>query len=352
MRPRIAIVGGGAVGGYVGGHLHRLGHDVTIIDWWPENVEAIRARGLLLTGMTDEETATVAVPIMHLTEVQGLAKQRPIDIAMVCVKSYDTEWATMMIRQYLAPSGFVLSIQNCLNEERIAGVVGWGKVVGCIASSISVDMHAAGQVRRLVPKGGVNHTVFRIGEVHGRITDRVKMLVEMISGIDSAKATTNLWGERWSKLCLNGMRNGVSAATGMSNTGEDGYEEVRRASIRLGGQAVRVGQALGYTLEKLGAFEPEALARAAEGDAAAFAIIDAAMAKAAATSGRNSDGRPSMGQDMLKGRRTEIQFMNGFIADRGAEIGVPAPSHVALTEIVTQVERGELQAGVKNVFGI
>ncbi|MBC7634718.1 MAG: hypothetical protein H7251_03855, partial [Acetobacteraceae bacterium] len=70
------------------------------------------------------------------------------------------------------------------------------------------------------------------------------------------------------------------------------------------------------------------------------------------TSGRNSDGRPSMGQDMLKGRRTEIQFMNGFIADRGAEIGMPAPSHVALTEIVTQVERGELQAGVENVFGI
>ena len=118
MRPRIAVVGGGAVGAYVGGHLSRLGHDVVIIDWWPENVEAIRAHGLHITGMTEAETCNIAVPTLHLTEAQQLAKERPIDIAMVCVKSYDTEWATMMIRQYLAPSGFVLSIQNCLKLRR------------------------------------------------------------------------------------------------------------------------------------------------------------------------------------------------------------------------------------------
>jgi ketopantoate reductase len=57
MRPRLAFVGAGAVGGYVGGHLHRLGHDVTLIDPWPEHVEAIRARGLELTGVTEAERA-------------------------------------------------------------------------------------------------------------------------------------------------------------------------------------------------------------------------------------------------------------------------------------------------------
>ena len=352
MRPRIAVVGGGAVGAYVGGHLSALGHDITIIDWWPENVEAIRAHGLHITGMTESETACIQVPTLHLTEAQALAKQQPIDIAMVCVKSYDTEWATMMIRQYLAPDGFVLSIQNCINEERIAGVVGWGRVVGCVASSISVDLHKAGHVRRLVPKGGDRHTVFRVGEVHGRITDRVRMLTEMLAGIDSAKSTSNLWGERWSKLCQNGMRNGVSAATGLSNTTMDTYAQIRDVSIRLGGQGVRVGQALGYTLEKISGFTPDLLDRAAHGDAAAYAEVDSALLHAAQNSGRNTDGRPSMGQDMLKGRRTEITFMNGFIAEKGAEIGVPAPAHAALTEIVTKVERGELPAQAENLFGI
>ena len=63
--------------------LARTGQDVTLIDPWPEHIEAIRARGLHLSGMTDEETCTVQVPTMHLTEVQSLKKEKPIDIAFV-----------------------------------------------------------------------------------------------------------------------------------------------------------------------------------------------------------------------------------------------------------------------------
>jgi len=77
MNKRIAIVGAGAVGCYLGGHLARLGNDVTLIDSWPEHIETIRARGLHLSGMTDEETYTVQVPTMHITEVQRLSKERP-----------------------------------------------------------------------------------------------------------------------------------------------------------------------------------------------------------------------------------------------------------------------------------
>jgi 2-dehydropantoate 2-reductase len=69
--------------------------------------------------------------------VQSLHKT-PVDIAFICTKSYDTVWATQMISQYLAPDGFVVSLQNSINEERIAEVVGWGKVIGCIASTIGV----------------------------------------------------------------------------------------------------------------------------------------------------------------------------------------------------------------------
>jgi len=342
MKPRIAFMGGGAVGGYVGAHLHRLGHDVTLIDAWPEHVEAIRARGLELYGMTDEERCTVQVPTMHLTEVQSISKQRPIDICFISVKSYDTEWATLMMRQYLAPGGFVVSLQNCINEERIAGIVGWGRVIGCIAAAISVDMYEAGHIRRTVPKGGANHTVFRVGEVHGRVTARAQMVADMIAEIDSVKVTTNLWGERWSKLCLNGMRNGVSAATGLGGNEIDRNDALRRFSIRLGGEAVRIGQALGYQLENIGKLPPEKLALASEGEPAALAEIEALMLAGTNSGARSNLQRPSMGQDMLKGRRTEIEFMNGFVAEKGAEIGRAAGAHVRLTELVQRIQRGEL----------
>ena len=66
----------------------------------------------------------------------------------------------------------------------------------------------------------------------------------------------NLWGERWSKLCQNGMKNGVSAATGLTGSDCDRNDAIRRFSIKLGGEAVRVGQALGYHIEKIGKMEP------------------------------------------------------------------------------------------------
>src|ERR1700722_16535940 len=96
MGRKIAIVGAGAVGGYAGAHMVQAGEDVTFIDPWPEHVEHRRKHGL------------------HVTDAQQLAKEAPVDIAFVCMKSYDTAWATMLIRQYLAPEGFVVSLQNCM----------------------------------------------------------------------------------------------------------------------------------------------------------------------------------------------------------------------------------------------
>lgn len=351
MVQRIAVVGAGAVGGYVGGHLARNGFDVTLIDPWPEHIDTIRADGLSLSGVTPEEACTVRVPTMHLTEVQGLAKERPIDLAFVSVKSYDTEWASMLIRPYLASGAVVVSLQNCINEERIAGVVGWGRTMGCIAARISVDLFAPGEIRRTVPKGGATHTVFRLGEVHGRITARAEAIAAMIATIDSVKVTTNLWGERWSKLCLNGMRNGVSAATGLAGNEADRDPEIRRFAIHLGGEAVRIGQALGYQLEHIGPLEPDLLARAHEGEERAVEEVEALMLAQAGGNTRSELQRPSMGQDMLKGRRTEIDFMNGFVAAKGAEIGLAAPSHARLRDIVKRVERGELPARPDNLYG-
>jgi len=105
---------------------------------------------------------------------------------------------------------------------------------------------------------------------------------------------------------------------------------------------VRVGHGCSaYTLEDPGR-RSERLARASEGDAAALAEVEALIVPKAAPTRRGDIQRPSMAQEILKGRRTEIDAMNGYIARKGAEVGVPAPSHARLAEIVTRVERGEL----------
>ncbi|HEY5899389.1 MAG TPA: 2-dehydropantoate 2-reductase [Burkholderiales bacterium] len=351
MTKRIAIVGAGALGGYVGGSLAQLGHDVTFIDPWPENVETIRSRGIELDGVTPQERFTVRkAKILHVTEAQSLAKT-PVDIAMVAMKSYDTAWATALVAQYLAPQGFVVSLQNCLNEETIAGIVGWGRTVGVVASLISVDMYEAGRIRRTVPKGGDKHTVFRVGEPHGRITARVEELVGWLRGIDSAKATPNLWGERWTKLVQNAMGNPITAATGMTTPACQAHPVIRRFSLAVAAEGIRVGQALGYQLEKIRGIEPAVLARAGEGDAESVNKVEAILVPKTDANPRGDIQRPSMAQDILKGRRTEIGQMNGFIVRKGAELGLPTPSNATITKIVTSIERGELKPSPAHLGG-
>jgi 2-dehydropantoate 2-reductase len=350
MGKRIVVVGAGAVGAYLGGYLARAGEDVTLIDPWPAHVEQMRAHGLSLEGLSQDECFNTPVQTMHITDVQELARTGSIDIAFVCMKSYDTEWATMLIHGYLAPAGYVVSLQNCINENRIAAIVGWGKTIGCIASQIAVELVGPGEVHRGVPRGGNDYTVFRVGEAHGGMTSRIQEVAQLLSRIDSSKTTSNLWGERWSKLVANAMRNGLSAATGMSSNACDREPITRWLCIRTAAEAVSVGLAQGYQLELIYNVAPERWLAAANDDGAARSELEAEMEASAAN--RAETMRPSMGQDIFKGRRTEIDFINGLVAERGAEFGIATPVNLAMVDAVKRVEHGEVQASLDNVRGI
>jgi 2-dehydropantoate 2-reductase len=347
MGNKIAIVGAGAVGGYAGAHMAQAGEDVTFIDPWPEHVEHMKKHGLRVTHAMNVPEFTVSVRALHVTDAQQLAKEKPVDIAFVCMKSYDTAWATMMIRQYLAPDGYVVSLQNCMNEETIAGIVGWGKTLGCIASSITVNLPDPGHIHRGAGKHGAAHTVFRAGEVHGRVTSRAQEVCRLVATADSAKVTENLWGERWSKLVTNVMGNGLSACTGLPGGQILQNEPIRRFGVRLGSEAIRVGQAQGYALEEILHVPPETIARAGEGDEAAMGTyVEQRFKDAKKTS---AEQRPSMGQDMQKGRRTEIEFLNGFVVREGERLGMPCRANAVLTDIVKRVEKGELQPDPRHI---
>lgn len=344
------IVGAGAVGGYVGGYLSRAGEDVTLIDPWPEHIEQMRAHGLSLEGLSDEECFTTPVKAMHITDVQELVRTAPVDIAFVCTKSYDTEWATMLIRDYLAPAGYVVSLQNCINENRIAAIVGWGRTLGCIASQIAVELVEPGRVRRGVPRGGNKHTVFRVGEAHGGITARAEEIAALLSLIDSSKATSNLWGERWSKLVANAMRNGLSAASGMSSNACDREPITRWICIRTAAEAVKVGVAQGYRLEKI--YEATANEWLAGADKGGDARRELEARMEASAERRAETMRPSMGQDIFKRRRTEIDFINGLVVEKGAELGIATPVNQAMVDAVKRVEQGRAEPSLDNVRDI
>jgi 2-dehydropantoate 2-reductase len=346
----LVFIGAGAVGGYVGGQLTRAGHDVTLVDPWPEHVQAMREHGLHLSGSQGEHV--VEVNAVHISEVQSFVRN-PVDIAVICTKSYDTEWSAMMIGPYLSPQGYVVSMQNGINEERIAKAVGWGRTVGTTVSTISVNAHAPGHIKRYrEPGSGRDYHVFRVGEVHGLVTERVTELAEIFGSVDRAKVTTNLWGERWTKLAANTITHGLLGATGLDNSHVNiGRGRIHRLGVKLGGEAVAVGRAHGYRIGTiLGIPADDWYDAGIREDAAALKRVQDGLTAWAASLLEPSHS--SVGRDIMRGRRSEIDYTNGLVAEKGVEAGVPAPTHAAVTELVRRIDRGELKQDPSNVENI
>lgn len=338
MAERVIIIGAGAVGGYLGAHLARAGHAPVLVDAWPEHVMAMRGGGLDIRMMEEGESFRTPVRALHISDVPQLVREAPFDIAFIAVKSYDTAWATALVLPYLAPDGCIVSAQNSINEDTIAAVAGWGRVLGLSVNVLAAELVAPGRIERNSLRATGDKLGLVVGEAHGRVTPRAQRIAALCALGDTAGVTTNLWGERWSKLTINAMRNGVCAMTGMSSKQRDYDPAVRSLSIRLGSQSVRVGRAMGLALEPMSGLDLDLLARAEEEPAAMEAIIAQILE---VVEKRGDSQRPSMGQDILKGRRTESAMINGLVARRGREFGVEAGLHAAVDEVVRRIERGE-----------
>jgi len=339
---KILFIGAGAIGSYLGAFLSRADHDVTLVDTWPEQVEVIRKHGLTVTG--PHEPFQAHPTAVHLNDAARL--DTDYDIAFVAMKAYDTEWAAQLAVRHLGPDGYVAAAQNCWTDPVIAAVVGAHRAVGLVMSKIGVAIWKPGNVERGHERGeGSGHDVFRVGEHDGSTSARATELASILSVVDGARVTDNLWGERWAKLCQNAMGNPVQAMTGLGSLEVASSEVGRAITIHLAAESARVGLALGYRIPKFGGATVEQWADA--GRRATYDALDQMLTPGATTSRRN--WRASMAQDVVKGRRTEIDFMNGHIVARGRERGVPTPVSAAVVDAVHDVESGRRVPDAQNI---
>lgn len=338
---KVLFVGAGAIGSYLGAFLARAGHDVTLVDPWAEQVDAIRTRGISVTGPHDPFVARPTA--VHLHEAARLPHD--YEIAFVAMKVYDTAWATQLALRHLGPEGFLVSAQNCWPDPVVASIAGAGRALGLVMSKIGVAVWKPGEVERGMEKGqGSGHDVFRVGEHDGRSTPRAAELASMLSVIDGAQVTDNLWGERWGKLCHNAMGNPVQAMSGLG-TVEIAASEVGRAiTIHLAAESARVGLALGHRVAKFAGAAAETWASADRREV--YESLDRMLTPTAAAS-RN--WRASMAQDVAKGRLTEIDHMNGHVLAGGAERGIPTPLSAAVVEVVHEIERDQRTPVPQNI---
>jgi len=333
---KLAVMGAGAVGSIIGAYLSRAGRDITLIDMWPAHVETMKQHGLKVTAQDEEFTATVKA--LHLADVCTL--RAPFDAVFLAVKSYDSVWATHFIELFLAPAGVLVLAQNSINEEWVAPVIGYTRVVGCVVT-LGAGLYEAGHVTRTTP---ATRPPFALGELNGMRTPRLEELVSILSAVGPAHATTNLWGERWAKLTVNCMANSIAGITHMNNAEMRDNPEVFALFVKIAGEALTIAARLGVSVEPVNGIPAQAFLDASRG--LGLKELHGAWMERGKTVGA---GRPSLLQDVMKGRRTEVDYLNGYLVRKGREVGTPTPINEAVVRIAKRVEVGELKPGPENL---
>ena len=336
MSMRIGIVGAGAIGCVVGGLLARAGHDVTLIDQWPEHVETLKRQGLRLSGTCGDHI--IPVTALHLHEVQRITT--PFDAVFVAVKSYDTEWATALGAAYLVrPQGVVVDFQNGINDDRVAAVAGRERTLGCVIL-IAAGMYEPGHAMRT----DAGSSGFKIGEHDGRDTPRARALADALSAVAPTTVTTNLWGERWSKLAINCMANPIAGLSGFGTAEVRVEPGPRRLAVYLGAEVIGVGRARGFEVEPIWGIAAQRFV-----DAVAGRGLDEVEADISRDAKSRSGGRPSLLQDVMRRRRTEIEYLNGYVVAEGRQAGVPTPINEAVVDLYRRYGVGALEPDPRNL---
>lgn len=321
---RIAVMGAGAIGGITGGLLAKNGENVTLVDTFEDHVNAINESGLRVIGELGEHTITV--PAVTPDRLEG-----KYDLVFLAVKGVDTEDALGSLDDHATGATPVVSLQNGINEEHIAEIIGRERTIGA-STHYAATFEAPGLVNK------TSHGGYVVGELDGGMTDRVMEIVHLLGLVEQAEVTDNIWGHLWSKLLVNVCTNSFGALTGQL-FGEFVKDEVGKkllAALYTESHDVAIKQ--GIDLVKLvGILDPEILVVRGEEDRPRVEPILDIMGQP----DQFGKMKSSMLQDIERGRKTEIEFLNGYIVKKGLEAGFPTPVNRAIVAMVKEVEAGK-----------
>jgi 2-dehydropantoate 2-reductase len=318
----LVIWGAGAIGGTIGAHLARSGHDVLLVDAVSEHISAIRERGLVIEG-----------PVANFT--QSLAAATPAEVVgqfsriLLCVKAHHTEAAARQLAPHLAEGGYVASFQNGLNEFVIGRVAGLPRVVGAFIN-FGADYLEPGRVLY----GGRGACV--VGELDGATTPRLTALHTLLTSFEPAAAmTANILGYLWGKL-------GYGALLFATAVTDDAIADVlddpgnRHVLTGVAREVMAVAAAKRIAPQGFNGFDPAAFAPIGTAEA-----VDAAMAAMVVHNRKSAKSHSGIWRDLaVRKRRTEVDAQLGPVVAEGAALGVPTPANTRLIAMIHEIEDG------------
>lgn len=300
---KIVIVGPGAMGSLFYAFLSKTQKDVWLLDKNGERASGIRQSGISVEGISGNWQAQARITAQS-KEIEAA------DLIVICVKSYDTKEAMLHVKPLIGENTRVLTLQNGIgNIEIINEIAGSDKVIGGV-TNLGATLLDIGRVRH----AGRGETV--IGRIDGKIPVEMRSIREIFNkvGIET-RISRDIKGLLWSKLIINAGINALTAITRLNNGRLIEFEGTRRILREAVTEAIRVAKRKRIKL-----------------------IYDDPLAKVEAVCEATATNVSSMLQDVLKKKRTEIDFINGVIVRQGQESGIPVPVNSILVGLVKTIE--------------
>jgi 2-dehydropantoate 2-reductase len=323
MTSPIVIWGAGAIGGTLGAAFIRAGHEVVFVDNVKDHVDAIKGKGLTITGPIFE--ATVKAKAYLPEEIEGTYER-----IFLCVKGHHTEAAAKALTPHLAENGYVVSAQNGLNEQVIGRVVGDDRVVGCFVN-FGADYLEPGTINY----GGRAAVV--VGEIDGKVTERIKTIhAMMLQFEEKAVLTENISGYLWGKL-IYGALLFATAVTNDSIADVFAKPAYRPMLTRLAHEVGHVAKASNVRTEAFDGFDPAAFAPTAPAEETGKSF-DGMVAH----NRRSTKSHTGVWRDLaVRKRKTEVDAQILPIAETGRALGTPTPLTFKLVELIHEIEEGK-----------
>ena len=305
----------------------------SVIDQWPAHVEAMRTGGIRI-AMRDSELH-VPVRAYHLCDVCAFTE--PFDVVLLAMKAYDTRWACELIKPHLAPDGMLIGMQNAMVADQIVDVVGAERTIGCVVE-LSSEMFTPGLVKRNTEPA---KTWIGLGHLGGGTERRLAELQALLSPVGQVEIMPNILAAKWMKLVVNAMCLGPFAMVGLPLIDALKVPGMRELIVEIGEEAMRVGQDLGHPVEPIFGLTQAELAGS---NRPAEKLFDTLAAHVGPGRSRNT-----VLQDLLKGRLSEVDMINGLVVEESERRGYGAPANARVAEIVRQIEAGALKPGPSNM---
>lgn len=333
MTKNIAILGTGANGSCIAADLIDAGIDVTLIDYWPEHVEAMRANGLRIQ-MIETDDLHVSVRAHHLTDVATFSEK--FDIVLLVLKAYDTEWACHFIKPYLKPDGLLVGVQNGMVAEDIAEIVGPSRTLGCVVE-LGSELATPGFVERNTTR---DETWFGVGSMDPSTEGREDEIVDLLRHTGNVDVVPDILSAKWMKLIVNTMIMTPIAILGLPTNEAIEVPGLRALMVRLGAESLLAGESLGHETIPIMGLTVEDIANR---DTVPEVLMDELTARL------RPGGLNTLLMDYRRGRKTEATLVNGIVADELERLGHDGSANAAVTAISERITRGELEPAITNL---